>query len=103
MSKVLLDMYVVAPPSDAQTLTISASDDLQSPATLRSLLKDLREVRQAKIRLGLHSEGVMRGSYLQVTNLTPIELAELKPFLVKAMGIMQSLEPKGQPEGDSQM
>ncbi|KAK1928019.1 hypothetical protein DB88DRAFT_61421 [Papiliotrema laurentii] len=88
MSKVLLDI---------------ASDDLQSPATLRSLLKDLREVRQAKIRLGLHSEGVMRGSYLQVTNLTPIELAELKPFLVKAMGIMQSLEPKGQPEGDSQM
>lgn len=44
----------------------SASDDIASPATLRSLLKDIREVRQAKIRTGLQSEGVMQGSYLQV-------------------------------------
>ena len=36
----------------------------------------------------------MRGSYLQVTNLTPLELVEIKPFLVKAMGMMQKLEPK---------
>jgi GINS complex subunit 2 len=91
-------------------LTGSASDDLSQPVQLRSLLKDLREVRQAKIRLGLQSEGVMRGSYLQlslldssckeqsligqVTNLTPLELTELKPFLVKAMGMMQGLEPR---------
>jgi GINS complex subunit 2 len=27
-----------------------------------------------------------------VTNLTPMELCELKPFLVKAMGMMQGLE-----------
>ncbi len=47
-----------------------ASDDLAQPAILRSLLKDLREVRQAKIRLGLQSEGVMRGSYLQVRLLS---------------------------------
>ncbi|WVR05846.1 DNA replication complex GINS protein PSF2 [Kwoniella sp. DSM 27419] len=79
MSKVLLDV---------------ASDDISQPSQLRSLLKDLREVRQAKIRLGLQSEGVMRGSYLQVTNLTPLELSELKPFLVKAMGIMQGLEAR---------
>jgi GINS complex subunit 2 len=45
----------------------SAADDIQQPAVLRSLLKDLREVRQAKIRLGLRNEGVMRGSYLQVS------------------------------------
>ncbi len=40
-----------------------------------------------------------------MTNLTPIELVELKPFLVKAMGIMQGLEPKtDQGEaGDSQI
>ncbi|WWC66362.1 DNA replication complex GINS protein PSF2 [Kwoniella pini CBS 10737] len=79
ISKVLLDV---------------APDDLIQPSLLRSLLKDLREVRQAKIRIGLQSEGVMRGSYLQVTNLTPLELTELKPFLVKAMSIMQSLEPR---------
>ncbi|WRT64096.1 uncharacterized protein IL334_001025 [Kwoniella shivajii] len=84
-SKVLLDV---------------ASDDLTQPSMLRSLLKDLREVRQAKIRIGLQSEGVMRGTYLQVTNLTPLELSELKPFLVKAMGIMQSLEPRRDDEDE---
>lgn len=30
----------------------------------------------------------------QVTNLTPLELIELKPFLVKAMTMMQALEPQ---------
>lgn len=50
-SKVLLDV---------------AGDDLTQPGQLRSLLKDLREIRQAKTRIGLQSEGVMRGSYLQV-------------------------------------
>ncbi|WVQ97352.1 DNA replication complex GINS protein PSF2 [Kwoniella sp. CBS 9459] len=78
----------------SKVLLDTAADDLIQPSTLRSLLKDLREVRQAKIRLGLQSEGVMRGTYLQVTNLTPLELSELKPFLVKAMGMMQSLEPR---------
>ncbi|KAI9635121.1 uncharacterized protein MKK02DRAFT_43801 [Dioszegia hungarica] len=71
-----------------------APDDLHLPAQLRSLLKDLREVRQAKIRLGLQSEGVMQGSYLQMNGLTPLELMELKPFLVKAMGVLQTLEPR---------
>ncbi|KAK6905660.1 DNA replication complex GINS protein PSF2 [Kwoniella mangroviensis CBS 10435] len=87
ISKVLLDV---------------AQDDSMQPSLLRSLLKDLREVRQAKIRIGLQSEGVMRGSYLQVTNLTPLELSELKPFLVKAMGIMQSLEPRGDDDEDEE-
>jgi hypothetical protein len=32
---------------------ISASDDLQNPDKIRSLLKDLREARQAKCRDGL--------------------------------------------------
>lgn len=38
----------------------SASDDLENPERIRSLLKDLREARQAKSREGLktldHSE-----------------------------------------------
>ena len=56
----------------------------------------------------------MRGSYLQVrrsthivgqadhkvTNLTPLELTELKPFLVKAMGMMQGLEPRRDDDED---
>jgi hypothetical protein len=51
--------------------TCRAPDDLYQPAQLRSLLKDLRDVRQAKIRIGLQSEGIMQGTYLQVN---PIRL-----------------------------
>lgn len=40
----------------------------------------------------------MRGRYLQVTNLTPLELCEIRPFLVKAMGIMQRLEKDDEEE-----
>ena len=46
---------------------ISASDDLQNPDRLRSLLKDIREARQAKSREGVkqldHSELTVRTSY----------------------------------------
>jgi GINS complex subunit 2 len=45
-----------------------ASDDLENPDKLRSLLKDLREARQAKCRDGLktldHSELSVRFSLL---------------------------------------
>lgn len=36
----------------------------------------------------------------KVTNLTPLELTELKPFLVKAMGMMQGLEPRRDDDDD---
>lgn len=45
----------------------SASDDLENPDKLRSLLKDLREARQAKSRDGLktldHSELSVRAIF----------------------------------------
>lgn len=66
ISKVLLDMCVLwqfsAPVSILRQLFLAsrASDDLEHPDKLRSLLKDLREARQAKSREGLkqldHSE-----------------------------------------------
>jgi GINS complex subunit 2 len=48
-------------------LTHSAPDDLAQPAQLRSLLKDLREARQAKIRTALHDEGAWKYPYLRVS------------------------------------
>lgn len=50
----LLDVSVycaIVPPSNLTAR--SASDDLEEPDRLRSLLKDLREARQAKSREGL--------------------------------------------------
>lgn len=37
-----------------------------------------------------------------MTNLTPLELTELKPFLVKAMGMMQGLEGAAGAAGEGQ-
>lgn len=72
-SKVLLDMCVtLSLEMNLVADLLSAADDVSQPVQLRSLLKDLREVRQAKIRIGLQSEGVMRGSYLQASSL-PID------------------------------
>jgi GINS complex subunit 2 len=38
-----------------------------------------------------------------VTGLTPLELSELKPFLVKAMRLMQRLEPKKEGDEDVEL
>ena len=50
------------------TIYGSASDDLENPDQIRSLLKDLREARQAKSREGLrhidHSDLSVRGAKL---------------------------------------
>ncbi|TYJ55890.1 DNA replication complex GINS protein PSF2 [Cryptococcus floricola] len=87
ISKVLLDV---------------ALDDISQATQVRSLLKDIREVRQAKIRFGLQSEDVLQSDYLQVTNLTPLELSELKPFLIRSMSLMQSLKAQNEEEEDAE-
>ncbi|KAF5387666.1 hypothetical protein D9615_000599 [Tricholomella constricta] len=73
ISKVLLDV---------------ASDDLEDPDKLRSLLKDLREARQAKSRDGLkrldHSE-------LSLPNLSSMEINEIRPFFVQSMHMLTQL------------
>ncbi|KIK67795.1 hypothetical protein GYMLUDRAFT_238001 [Collybiopsis luxurians FD-317 M1] len=73
ISKVLLDV---------------APDDLQNTDKIRSLLKDLREARQAKSREGLNQ--LNRGE-LSVSNLCSMEINEIRPFFVHAMGILTHL------------
>jgi GINS complex subunit 2 len=62
ISKVILDMLVgtlLGYEDDTETVD-SASDDLENPDKIRTLLKDIREARQAKSREGItkldHSE-----------------------------------------------
>lgn len=106
----------------------SASDNLINPSGLRSLIKDLRECRLAKLRSGIipqigKNETGLNGEYLyvrtdpvllaldpvpvadrpelcasfatppQLTNLTPLEINELRPFFVRAMGVIAKLAP----------
>jgi GINS complex subunit 2 len=93
----------------------SASDDLENPDKLRSLLKDLREARQAKSRDGLktldHSElsvSCFKSDFLfylsrynfyinichirqQLPNLCSMEINEIRPFFVQSMSILTQL------------
>ncbi|KAF9448979.1 Psf2-domain-containing protein [Macrolepiota fuliginosa MF-IS2] len=73
ISKVLLDV---------------ASDDLEQPDKLRSLLKDFREARQAKSREGLKQ---LDHSELSLPNLSTMEINEIRPYFVEAMSILSRL------------
>lgn len=81
IAKVLLDVCVASlPPSSLdfrltqQGYTGSASDDLEQPDKLRSLLKDLREARQAKSRDGLRLLGT---NALSVSSTSHPDLSRL--------------------------
>ncbi|KAF8897830.1 hypothetical protein BD779DRAFT_1667749 [Infundibulicybe gibba] len=73
ISKVLLDV---------------ASDDLENSDKIRSLLKDLREARQAKSRDGLKQ---LDHSELSLPNLCSMEINEIRPFFVQSMAILTNL------------
>ncbi|TBU33136.1 Psf2-domain-containing protein [Dichomitus squalens] len=72
----------------AKTLLDVAPDDLQNPERIRSLLKDIREARQAKSREGLakldHNE-------LLLNNLCAMEINEIRPFFVRGMDVLTKL------------
>ncbi|KAF8915318.1 hypothetical protein CPB85DRAFT_1293888 [Mucidula mucida] len=72
----------------SKVLLDSASDDLQNPDKLRSLLKDIREARQAKSREGAKD---LDRSETTLTRLCSMEINELRPFFVQSMGIFTHL------------
>ncbi|KAI8048120.1 hypothetical protein BDF22DRAFT_747025 [Syncephalis plumigaleata] len=71
----------------------SAMEDIPRSAMVRRLLKDLREIRQAKARLGLT---LINGNHMQMDNIGWMELNEIRPFFTKAFEQLQQLEPEEQ-------
>ena len=98
-----------------------APDDMPSPERVRSLLKDLREVRQGKAREGLeHLNPVelnVSSSYLganrvpasyaafraQVTGFSQMELNEIRPFFSLAFKRLLQLDPQALEEPDGEL
>jgi len=66
---------------------VSASDDIVEPELTRRLLRDLREVRQAKARKGIETIGE---THLQMDNLGMMEINEIR-FLNKALDRLRML------------
>ncbi|KAK9389020.1 hypothetical protein V1515DRAFT_596856 [Lipomyces mesembrius] len=68
----------------------SAPDDLSSPPhVIRNLLRDIREVRQAKARAGLKN---LNDSYLQLDNVGAMELNEIRSFVTMAMNQLRIMQ-----------
>ncbi|KAF4620039.1 hypothetical protein D9613_005267 [Agrocybe pediades] len=72
----------------AKVILDVASDDLDNPDKLRSLLKDLREARQAKSREGLRT---LDHSELSLPNLCSMEINEIRPYFVRSMSVLTQL------------
>jgi len=72
----------------AKVILDVASDDLENPEKLRSLLKDLREARQAKSREGLKT---LDHSELSLPNLCSMEVNEIRPYFLQAMSTLTQL------------
>ncbi|KDQ21557.1 hypothetical protein BOTBODRAFT_182861 [Botryobasidium botryosum FD-172 SS1] len=83
----------------AKVLLDVAADDLALPDKIRSLLKDLREARQSKSRDGLKKLDHIQ---LEMANLCSMEINELRPFFVKAMGVFTKLQTDSQGNADDQ-
>ncbi|KIM46402.1 hypothetical protein M413DRAFT_313542 [Hebeloma cylindrosporum] len=72
----------------AKVILDVASDDLENPEKIRSLLKDLREARQAKSREGLKT---LDHSELSLPNLCSMEINEIRPYFLQSMSILTQL------------
>ncbi|KAF8663370.1 hypothetical protein AX16_000945 [Volvariella volvacea WC 439] len=82
ISKVLLDV---------------ASDDLENPDKLRSLLKDFREARQAKTRAGLVK---INSNELSLVNFCAMEVNEIRPYFIESMSLLKTFQPQKQDFGN---
>ncbi|KAK7060396.1 DNA replication protein psf2 [Paramarasmius palmivorus] len=72
----------------AKILLDVAPDDIENTDQIRSLLKDLREARQAKSREGL---AVLDRGETSMPNLCAMEINEIRPFFIYAKGVLSQL------------
>ncbi|ANZ73965.1 BA75_00849T0 [Komagataella pastoris] len=67
-----------------------APDDMtEPPHQIRALIQDLREVRLIKARRGLKE---LNESYMQLDNLSLMEINELRPMVVGVMDQLRKLQ-----------
>ncbi|TFY79325.1 hypothetical protein EWM64_g4687 [Hericium alpestre] len=71
-----------------------APDDVENPDKIRYLLKDIRQARQAKSREGLQ---MIDHNELSLANLCSMEINEIRPFFVRAMGVLTHITREAAP------
>lgn len=76
-----------------------ASDDVPDAELVRRLLRDLREIRQAKARDGLE---VLEEKVLHMDNIGLGEVNEIRVLFSKSMDVMRKLKETRAEEGEEQ-
>ncbi|WFD31062.1 DNA replication protein psf2 [Malassezia sp. CBS 17886] len=101
ISKLLLEQYAWG----WHTFTCRAAEDIPSSSRVRALLKGLLETRQSKIMAGLEMLNPAHVE-LQMTNISSLEIAGLRPFFDTALTHLQAIQgtrqvPTPLPQGDT--
>lgn len=87
----------------AKLLLEHAADDIPHASRVRALLKDLREARQSKVLAGLE---MINPTHLEMTNISSMEICELRPFFKTALTQLHALQlpnPENTQPASSQM
>ena len=73
----------------SKIMLTKASDDLQDSSTqLRSIIQDLKELRQLKSKRGLRE---LNESNIQLNGVSLMEINEMRPFVLSVMGKLGQL------------
>lgn len=77
----------------------SAADDIRNPNQVRTALEDLREQRQAKIRQLFQQLAQSKSAEpVKLTNISMMELSEMRPLLLRSLQEIAALVPRGTEE-----
>ncbi|XP_065914168.1 DNA replication complex GINS protein PSF2-like [Dysidea avara] len=76
----------------ANLLLTNASDDIPDCDQVRMLVKDLADIRAAKLRRGIDEMISQQQIYATVTNLTSLEIINIRPFLTAALTHVSTLQ-----------
>lgn len=92
-SKMPCDNFMVV----SKLIFSCASEDLSNVAEIKTLIKDIFDIREAKLRMAIHkilSGGNPDEEYRRVsfTNLTSFEISTVRPFLPYASDLVARLE-----------
>ncbi|OWB81794.1 hypothetical protein B5S33_g413 [[Candida] boidinii] len=66
----------------------SSDDIIDPPYQIRSIVQDLREIRQIKARKGLKE---LNESFIQLDGLSLLEINELRPFIIQVMDQLRKM------------
>ncbi|PKI84328.1 Psf2p [Malassezia vespertilionis] len=72
----------------SKLLLDSAAEDIPQSARVRSLLKDLADARQSKVLTGMT---LVNPIHLEMTNISSLEIAQLRPFFATALKQLQAI------------